>query len=350
MRIIKNMVFYIGKWVGGFWLARKVTKSSLRILCYHGFELENETSFRPKLFIKRDTFLRRLEVLRQYQFCVVPLGEAIKKMKAKSLPDRAVVITIDDGFFGVLSCATPLLRQYGFPATVYITTYYSQKEVPVFRLAVQYLFWRTSLTYVDIGVILGKDWGTVNLANFDEKQRVEWSFIQFGETKCTEVERQELCRKLGLLLQVDYAFVAKNRILSLLSPLEIASLDQYGIDVQLHTHRHQFPEQDEILAKKEIQENRAALQSIVKEPLNHFCYPSGIYSPDQWKWLSDLGIESATTCEVGLNQETTHPLGLKRFLDGENISQIEFEAEISGFADLLRSLFGKTSKANMVNS
>ena len=49
-------------------------------------------------------------------------------------------------------------------------------------------------------------------------------------------------------------------------------------------------------------------------------------------------METATTCEPGLNSPSTPRLSLHRFLDGEDITQIEFEAEVSGFTELLRSV------------
>jgi hypothetical protein len=52
-----------------------------------------------------------------------------------------------------------------------------------------------------------------------------------------------------------------------------------------------------------------------------------------------MGIRSAVTCIPGLNDSKTHPYELRRFLDGENITNLEFEAEMSGFLDLCRRLF-----------
>lgn len=54
----------------------------------------------------------------------------------------------------------------------------------------------------------------------------------------------------------------------------------------------------------------------------------------------NMGIESATTCLSGFNYPNTARLELRRFLDGENIAQVEFEAEISGFLELGRKLRG----------
>ncbi len=343
MRTLKRSVYWIGKWCGGFWLARRLTQPLLRILCYHGFELENETTFRPKLFIKKETFRRRLSTLYQHHYPILGLEEAIARLKSGSLPSNAVVITIDDGFWGVSSCAAPLLKQFGYPATIYVTTYYSQKNVPIFRLVVQYMFWSTRLSQVDLDCLGGIGLTTIALTDVDQKTQAEWAIINFGETFCTESERQELCRKLAVALQVEYSFLEKTRILSILNSQEISQLDRDGFDIQLHTHRHNFSEEDENLAKREIQDNRTVLEGIVARSLKHFCYPSGIWFPHQWAWLTDVGVESATTCEVGLNDRSTHPLGLKRFLDSETISQVEFEAEISGFAELVRKLFGRAN-------
>jgi hypothetical protein len=52
--------------------------------------------------------------------------------------------------------------------------------------------------------------------------------------------------------------------------------------------------------------------------------------------LTNLYIVSATTCEPGLNFRHTPRLALHRFLDGEDIDQIQFEAEMSGLNELLR--------------
>ena len=116
---------------------------------------------------------------------------------------------------------------------------------------------------------------------------------------------------------------------------EIRELVTSGVDIQLHTHRHGLSQDDPKLVEKEISDNRRALASV-KAPLQHFCYPSGIYNPRQWPWLKALGIKSATTCKPGLNYSNTPRYELRRFLDSEDISEIVFEAELCGLLELLR--------------
>jgi hypothetical protein len=46
------------------------------------------------------------------------------------------------------------------------------------------------------------------------------------------------------------------------------------------------------------------------------------------------------TCDVGSNHSGHSPFLLKRYLDRDDAREIEFEAELSGVSDLLRSLRG----------
>lgn len=110
------------------------------------------------------------------------------------------------------------------------------------------------------------------------------------------------------------------------------------MDVQLHTHRHRFKDVRALQSHHEIVENRAHIVDLLgtsPDSLVHFCYPSGGFNQGQWPVLAALGVQTATTVEEGLNAATTSRYGLKRFLDGENVSMLEFESYLSGFSELL---------------
>ena len=81
-----------------------------------------------------------------------------------------------------------------------------------------------------------------------------------------------------------------------------------------------------------------AIEAVTGTKARHFCYPSGRYSTRHPEWLASLGIKSGTTCDAGLNDATTNMLLLRRYLDQENFSEIEFEASITGFSYLVRRL------------
>jgi len=333
----KRIFLHFCKWLGLFHLTRFFQKPGLRILCYHGFAINDEYSFRPKLFICPYTFEKRLRYLSSRRFHVVGLAEGLERLSAGKLPPGATAITIDDGFFSVLRYAAPLLRSHSFPASVYVTTYYSVKEIPIFRLAVQYMFWRTSMRHLDLNGFSTPLPGPVSWLDEKEKGQAMWEIIRFAESELDEAQRTELATAIGDSLHVHYGSISRQRMLSLLSPAELRELAAAGLDIQLHTHRHRLPE-DAASIQRELADNRAVLEPIAGKRLEHLCYPSGVWSRASWPSLAAAGVKSATTCDPGLNFSQTPPLALKRFLDGENISQIEFESEMCGFNDVLRAI------------
>lgn len=337
----KLAILHISKAFGVFHLTRRLARKKLLILCYHGFELADESVFRPGLFMQEQVFRRRLDMIRRAGLPVLGLDDAVTRLKNETLPANAVCLTIDDGFYSTLACAAPAIRQHGFPATLYSTTYYVAKAAPVFNLVVQYMFWATTADALDT---TDQPWGLqepVDLSRPADRDRAIRQIIEAGTTAFDERGRQRISESLGEKLGVSYASLVSSRILSFLTPQELAQMQNFGIDVQLHTHRHCFPADDEAKARAEIIDNAEFLENVLQRPSTHFCYPSGEWSQRQWPWLADLGVQTATTCDRNLNTSTTPPLGLYRVLDANDLSEIEFEAELYGFSDLARQLTGR---------
>lgn len=342
MRSVKITLLFVAKALGFFSLARWATRSHLKILCYHGFELYDETAFRPKLFIKPACFEQRLKTIQRYGFQVLPLDEAVERLYAETLPDDALVITVDDGFHSFHRIAFPYLQRYQYPATVYVTTYYVRNPHPIFRLVVQYLFWKTRKSELKLQNVSWSNDCLIDLSNPIQTSQAMWDCIEYGERHCTEQQRHEICEQLGALLESPYEEVTRSKMFHLMTPNELQTLSASTISVNLHTHRHTFPIDDLAAAEREIADNRAALQQWLVGEHQHFCYPSGLWDERQWSVLDKLQVKSSVTCVPGLNFRNTPRHELKRFLDSDDIHQLEFEAAVSGFSDLVRSFLVRT--------
>ncbi len=340
-RRLKYGVLGLAKALGFFSLSKLVFRKRLLILCYHGFENHDEASFRPGLFMRRSTFVKRMQRLEQARMSALPLGEAIQRMRAGRLPAHPVVITIDDGFRSVATQAAPVLAERELPATLYATTYYMEKRTPIFRLVVQYMFWKTRCRTLRLeaggwhGVA-----GEFDLTDPQAAKQLCWRIIARGESLDGEENRQALAAQMGAALGIEYRAIADSDMFRLMSPHELHRLHSNGMDIQLHTHRHTLVRRDQSCAQscvtEEIEDNVARLEQWLGKRCVHFCYPSGAWDGSYLSELRALGVESATTCDTGWNDACSDPLVLRRFLDSEELSDLEFEAEICGFLELLR--------------
>ncbi len=232
--------------------------------------------------------------------------------------------------------AAPLLRKYGFPSTLYVTTRDVLSEAPVFDVALRYLLWKKRNETLDLCSI-GLDPETIVLSTTDERESVACRISEISKN-WDDHNKQVMLLKLAETLGIDLNSDGSNTLFRLMTMEQLAQVPSKGMDLQLHTHRHHLPIDDPECVENEIINNREVLKRIVSGPFEHFCYPNGEFHPSQFPWLKKLGIESATTCLSGFNYPNTERFALRRFLDGEHITQLEFEAELSGFLEFMRKL------------
>ena len=89
------------------------------ILMYHRITDEPVESLR-EYAVSPGSFAEQMEYLHTRGFQTVSLGDVLDYYQTgRSLPRRAVVITFDDGYLDNYVYAFPVLRRYGFTATIF---------------------------------------------------------------------------------------------------------------------------------------------------------------------------------------------------------------------------------------
>ncbi|MGF1630373.1 MAG: polysaccharide deacetylase family protein [Kiloniellaceae bacterium] len=334
---MKILLFQIAKATGLFALSRWLTRGGLRILCYHGIWL-GEGHYGNFLFMSPEKFAARMAFLAGAGYPVLPLEQAVEGLKGQSLPPGATAITIDDGWHGTYRHMLPALEAHGLPATVYVTTYFAERQYPVFDLVVRYLLDRSENRELDLAALGIPGGGRVRLDSATVRAEAGEAIMAHCREHLDGAGCHAFGARLAAALNLDYDALVKQKVFHLMSLAEIAEAARRGLDIQLHSHRHWAPLDDPEALAREIADNRALLEPITERRLHHFCYPSGIYDRCIWPQLDALEIESATTIEQGINFAGAPPLGLKRLLDGQEVAVIEFEAELCGFVELTRRL------------
>ncbi|CAN0299783.1 unnamed protein product, partial [Phaeothamnion confervicola] len=315
MKRLKVLGLYLARACGLFRLARAATASGVRFLGYHGVWLGSAPFRGDVLFMGKATFEKRLAAIRRLGYPVISLRDGLAAGNGgKAVPPSAVVITIDDGWYSTYAHMVPALTRLGMPATLYCDTAHLVAQSPVGHVVARHIWREAGASAAD-----------------GEAHR---SFLSAIDMNLTLDERNAAARRLAAALHIDYDWFIAGRAFNYMTPQELKHAADSGIDVQLHTHNHTLHDFNDRDIRREIAENRAVLSAVLERPpeqFEHFCYPSGICRAGSVRALKDAGIASAVTSRAGLFRpgDPVHMMG--RFIDGENVSPIEFEAELSGF-------------------
>jgi peptidoglycan/xylan/chitin deacetylase (PgdA/CDA1 family) len=333
---IRRLILTLLRFFGIFSLARWLSRGQLRILCYHGTSIGDQHEFEPLLFMRPEVFDRRLAAIRRQGWRVIDLETAVREFRAGIVRPNSLVLTIDDGWLSTYTGAAPILRKHQLPSTLYVTTYYAERQLDVFNVVLYYMAWKSGLSQVTLDTGYPELDGVHQIRPDARKTVGGW--IEFAERSLNAAQRQGLLGSVARSLGLDLADVLAESRFKLMTPEQVADISRFNVDIQLHTHRHRLPDQSLEAMKVEIDENQRRLETWKGGPCLHFCYPSGVYTAQQSDWLEELGLASSTTCDHGHNDVGQHPHRLKRVLDRDNWSDVEFDAALYG----VDRLFGRS--------
>ncbi len=89
------------------------------VLSYHRFTTEKK--YANKMVATQAAFEEQMSYLKNSGYTVITLSQLFAFLEFKDqIPQKSVVITIDDGFRSTFNIAYPILKKYGFPATFFL--------------------------------------------------------------------------------------------------------------------------------------------------------------------------------------------------------------------------------------
>lgn len=97
------------------------TSAEVSILGYHRFE----NPPRDPLAISTAMFREQMQALKDAGITVIPMADYLAWRRGeKNIPARSAVITMDDGYVSCYREAWPVLKEFGYPFTMYVYTDY----------------------------------------------------------------------------------------------------------------------------------------------------------------------------------------------------------------------------------
>lgn len=339
---LKQTVLRTARAAGLFALMRTLTRKYPRILCYHGGNLGDERLYNPKLFCTPAQLRQRLDWLRAKGFVPVTLDQVVDAAAtpAGGIP---VAVTLDDGWYSSWHDLLPLLADYGHRPALYLHTEAYEAGAPIIPVSLRYLLWKAGPKQVVVqGVDPAID-GAWNLADAAQRRRLcaaaeAWLGRQPPAEVASSLER--LGSSIGVApAQLDLA----SRRFSYMNADELRAAAQGGCSIELHGHVHEYVPGQGARNRANIERCREVIEAAGLPRPTHYCYPSGAFDAAAPAVMQGAGVATATTCVPGLvklRDANTPDMRflLPRFLDGGDVSMIEFEAEMSGVLQLLRAL------------
>lgn len=233
----------------------------LRIICWHGVSNDDEHAWNPSLFMTSETFRTYLELLRDTICNVLLLGEALSRLRGMSLQTRAACSTGDHGDSSLRLRAWPMLREFGFTATLYWTDYYPTRPFATLDPMLSFLLWKAQEK------TLGSRQPTLRckLRIGRERSHAWTALYEFSKSEgWTAGDKESLLVKIAQRLEADDSQIKSRRVPHLITQTEGHATVSEGPDLQLHTHRHRVPRNpDEFLT--EIADNVHILKEVGAE-------------------------------------------------------------------------------------
>jgi peptidoglycan/xylan/chitin deacetylase (PgdA/CDA1 family) len=277
--------------VAGSAIGRIAGQRSLAVVNYHRVLARPD----PLLDTEPDvaTFHWQMALLAEC-FNVMPLHEALRALDEGRLPPRTVCITFDDGYRSVHDLALPILRKFGLPATVFVTSGFIGVDAGNMwndRIihAVQSLAADT-LDLRDIGL------ECYSLRSLEARKQTAQHLTEAGKY-LPPSERDRLVERLDRMSGMHHDAL-------MLTPEMLVALERNGVEIGAHTVSHPIlTSLDDASARAEIVTGKRDLEALVGKPVRLFAYPNGKVGQDfdtrHVEMVRQAGFFAAFTTAVG---------------------------------------------------
>ncbi len=331
-------LLWLAKHLGLFWLARRMTRHGIVIIGWHAVSMTDEHQRFPGLFIAPETLKRRLHYLKTH-FEIISLDEAMTQYERGAIRPGQAVLTFDDGYYNFAHQAAPILREFEATATVYLLSSHMVSQEPFHAPLI-----KDMVSMAPAAELCCQDDALPGLSTPQalrteaDRDVLTGAALRHLSTLPMD-ERTAYAQQLAEALGLDFGAVSRQQVWRSLNCDEVRSLAEDGFGMQLHGHHHLNVVDFADRALEDVATCRELVEAASGRAAQHFCYPSGFWHREAWPMLQAAGMRSATTTRQGPNFMTTPPFALRRVLDGEEQSQLEFEFCVSSLRWLIHTLF-----------
>lgn len=314
-------------------VAGRLRGSSAAILMYHSVmeDPASQEAYLGEIIHSRKVFRAQMEVVarRFHPTSLHQVGHFLKG--AGEIPDRAVVVTFDDGYRDNYEIAAPVLNELGVPATFYATVDCVERRTLPWPARLRFVLRNTAKEcWTD------SSGGIWPLSNDMEREK---ALLRSCDECCQLTGTVQEKYVASLSEQLDTQVPAESGAL-MMSYDQMRALVRQGHVVGSHTMTHpNMAYVNPEVARCEMTLSKQRLEQELGGPVPHFAYPCPALSPH---WTEQtvatsraVGYETAVTTNGGLARKGDDPLRLKRIGSRGTVEGLRWSLECA-FAGCLR--------------
>ena len=241
-------------------------------------------------------------------FSVLPLTEAVDRLRRGALPSRACCITFDDGYADNLTVALPILERYRLPATVFVATGYLDGG-RMFNDAVVDAVAHAAATTLDLREL---GLGRYSLATMEQRRTSVAAILERLKYR-PPTERDADIE--GLVKLAGCGALPRD---IMLTSAQVTELSRRGVEIGGHTVAHTIlTTLDDDRARQEMATGKRQLETITGRPVRAFAYPNGRpnrdYAARHAAMAREVGFDLAVTTASGVANPASDVFQLPRF-------------------------------------
>lgn len=276
----------------------------LNILIFHRVLREPDPLFPGEVDARQ--FDAMLGWLKRW-FQLLPLDEAVHRLRDGTLPARAAAISFDDGYADNHDVALPILQRHGLSATFFIATGYIGGGC-MFNDALIETVRRCRQTELNLSAL---GLGSHPLGDLNQRRAAIQGLIRASKYRPL-AERGALVQAVAEAADVE---LPRNLMMGV---DQVRALRRAGMQIGAHTVHHPIlAGLDDAAATAEILESRHVLEDWLGERVGLFAYPNGRpnqdYRPEQARLVESLGFDAAVSTAWGAAHAGSDRFQLPRF-------------------------------------
>lgn len=309
--------------------ARRLWGGRGAILMLHGLKEDGAADWQgnPGLGTTIGRLTAVIETLRAEGYELVSLDTALERFASPKLGTRFACLTFDDGYRDNYELLYPLLRRLSVPATIYVTTGFTDGWAPAWWHGIEAALSQHPTLDVELSRRTHSFAATDPAArdsSFHQASALLRNAKPFTRARAlTQIERE---------YNIDFSAISQEKMLTweMMREMAASGLVEFGAHTVTHPVLRGLPEAD---ARREMLWSRQRLETMLGRPARHFAYPYGdpaAVDAEVVALARDCGFASAALAYGGPLRSGASLHALPRIPFGGDDSTDDLRVRLSG--------------------